>query len=266
MRIVQEQVSENRKRRRIRREGAKHLLQGLLVCKKCSYAYYGKLSEKKVKNGKEIIHAYYRCSGTNKHHFYRTNICLNRPIRTDVLDEAVWRDVSSLLSDPTRIEKEYDRRLADSGKSREWDSRDYIEKEIKRVKSSISRMIDAYAEGFVARDEFELRIQRFKERLARLEKHEKIKINEEEQRKTLKVIIGCMQEFSNKVNKRLHEADWELRREIICALVKRIEIDDDSVNIVYKVNPGFFNKTLQKNNGQYCTSRVVVVSGRICLI
>ena len=53
----------------------------------------------------------------------------------------------------------------------------------------------------------------------------------------------------------MHEADWELRREIICALAKRIEIDDDSVNIVYKVNPGFFNKTLQKNNGQYCTSR-----------
>lgn len=186
--IVQEQVAENRKRRRMRSEGAKYLLQGLLVCKKCGYAYYGKLSDKKVKNGKKITHAYYRCVGTNKHPFYGTRVCSNRPIRTDVLDEAVWRDVSSLLSDPRKIEEEYKRRLSDNGKVIGWDSGEHLEREIKKLKSGISWMIDAYAEGFVAKDEFESRIQRLRERLARLEKSKRIEANEEEQRKTLKVI------------------------------------------------------------------------------
>ena len=40
--LVQEQLEENRSRARQRRRGARHLLQGLVVCKRCGYAFYGK--------------------------------------------------------------------------------------------------------------------------------------------------------------------------------------------------------------------------------
>jgi site-specific DNA recombinase len=39
---VQEQLQENRKRARVPQRGAKYLLQGLIVCASCGYAYYGK--------------------------------------------------------------------------------------------------------------------------------------------------------------------------------------------------------------------------------
>ena len=39
---VQEQLAENRHRARQSQRGARYLLQGLLVCKVCGYAYYGK--------------------------------------------------------------------------------------------------------------------------------------------------------------------------------------------------------------------------------
>jgi site-specific DNA recombinase len=39
---VQEQLAENRRRARQSQRGARYLLQGLLVCKVCGYAYYGK--------------------------------------------------------------------------------------------------------------------------------------------------------------------------------------------------------------------------------
>src|SRR3972149_4840008 len=39
---VRERLTENRKRSRERARGARHLLQGLLVCARCGYAYYGK--------------------------------------------------------------------------------------------------------------------------------------------------------------------------------------------------------------------------------
>jgi site-specific DNA recombinase len=38
---VQEQLAENRRRARQRREGVRYLLQGLLVCAKCGYAFCG---------------------------------------------------------------------------------------------------------------------------------------------------------------------------------------------------------------------------------
>src|SRR5262249_46623942 len=38
---VQEQLAENRKRNRLSARGARYLLQGLLVCKRCGYAFYG---------------------------------------------------------------------------------------------------------------------------------------------------------------------------------------------------------------------------------
>ena len=39
---VAEQLQENRERARVSQRGAKYLLQGLLVCACCGYAYYGK--------------------------------------------------------------------------------------------------------------------------------------------------------------------------------------------------------------------------------
>lgn len=40
--LVQEQLTENRQRARQGQRGVRYLLQGLLVCKVCGYAYYGK--------------------------------------------------------------------------------------------------------------------------------------------------------------------------------------------------------------------------------
>ena len=39
---VQDQLAENRRRSRTGQRGAKYLLQGLLVCGCCGYAFYGK--------------------------------------------------------------------------------------------------------------------------------------------------------------------------------------------------------------------------------
>ena len=37
---VAEQLAENRRRARQRQRGARNLLQGLVVCKRCGYAFY----------------------------------------------------------------------------------------------------------------------------------------------------------------------------------------------------------------------------------
>ncbi len=48
---VQAQLQENRQRARQGKRGARYLLQGLLVCAQCRYAYYGKTSQQQSRQG-----------------------------------------------------------------------------------------------------------------------------------------------------------------------------------------------------------------------
>jgi site-specific DNA recombinase len=88
---VQQQLQENRQRARQSQRGAKYLLQGLLVCQQCGYAYYGKPVSNKSAKGKVRNYAYYRCIGTDAYRFGGERICANLQVRTDRLEIAVWQ-------------------------------------------------------------------------------------------------------------------------------------------------------------------------------
>ena len=79
--------------------------------RRCDYAFYGKPVSLKAAKGKRRDYAYYRCIGTDAYRFGGERVCHNKQVRTDLLDEAVWHDVCSLLENPGRIEREYQRRL-----------------------------------------------------------------------------------------------------------------------------------------------------------
>jgi site-specific DNA recombinase len=62
---VAERLAENRKRRRQSQRGARYLLQGLIVCGRCNYAFYGKPVSLIAAKGKRRDYAYYRCVGSD---------------------------------------------------------------------------------------------------------------------------------------------------------------------------------------------------------
>src|SRR5436309_2439527 len=101
---VQEQLTENQKRCRQQARGARHLLQGLLVCQCCGYAFYGKAVSLKSSRGRRRDYAYYRCVGSDAYRFGGQRVCRNRQVRTDLLEIAVWDDVRDLLAHPDRIQ------------------------------------------------------------------------------------------------------------------------------------------------------------------
>lgn len=130
---VQEQLGENRKLARTRRRGAAYLLQGLIICQRCQYAYYGK--PVRNKRGEKIdSYAYYRCIGTDAYRFGGNRICDNKQIRTDALEIAVWEEVKFLLKNPNRIFEEYQRRITDLEKSPLDQTSDSIEKQESKLK------------------------------------------------------------------------------------------------------------------------------------
>jgi site-specific DNA recombinase len=250
---VQAQLEENRRRRRDRLGGGRYLLQGLVVCKRCGYGCYGKPTSRASAKGK-VPYAYYRCTGSDAYRFGGQRLCWNKQIRTDMLDAAVWDDVRRLLSEPERIGKEYERRLQgpETGPNREVQ---HLSKMVRNVKKMISRLIDAYGEGLLDKPEFEPRISAARERLAKLEAEYRQRIGEAAKEAELRLVIGQLEEFASRVSQGLQEPDWETRREVVRALVKKVEIDEQEVRIVYRVSPSPFEGGPQQGRSQHCWGR-----------
>ena len=66
---VREQLEQNRHRNRQHARGQRYLLQGLIVCRQCGYAYYGKAISLSSAKGKRRDYAYYRCCGSDAYRF-----------------------------------------------------------------------------------------------------------------------------------------------------------------------------------------------------
>jgi len=101
---VAEQLQENRAHARVGQRGTRYLLQGLITCACCGYAYYGKQISPSARKHHERSYAYYRCIGTDAYRFGGVRICSNKQLRTDLVDEAVWEEVCRLLQHPERLQ------------------------------------------------------------------------------------------------------------------------------------------------------------------
>ena len=155
---VPEQLQENRRHARQGLRGARYLLQGLVCCAHCGYAYYGKAISPSSRKHHPRHYAYYRCLGTDAYRFGGVRVCTNRQVRTDLLDLAVWREASTLLEQPHRLEDEYRQRLtADGERAIE---RTAVELQRTKLRQGVARLIDSYTEGYLEKQEFELRITR----------------------------------------------------------------------------------------------------------
>src|SRR5512144_2016916 len=247
---VQEQLHENRQRIRQRRTGNRYLLQGLVVCRQCGYGFHGRTVSPRTAHGSSYF--YYRCNSANAARRTGAAVCKNPVVRGERLDEAVWAEVCALLRDPYRLEQEYRRRL--EGPSLE--AQDTMVAELtaqrEKVRRASARLIDSYADGFIDKGEFEPRIQRLKHRALELEKQARALADEQALQSELRLIIGQIEEFAQRVEHGLDTADPLTRREIIRAVVRRIEVDQKQINIVFKVSRSPF--VLRPNRGglQYC--------------
>jgi site-specific DNA recombinase len=257
---VQAQLEENRQRRRDRPGDGRYLLQGLVVCKRCGYGCYGKRVSRASAKGK-APYTYYRCTGSDAYRFGGQRLCWNKQIRTDVLDASVWEDVSQLLSEPERVRVEYQRRLQRTGTDPSHEL-EHVNKIIKNLKKLISRLIDAYGDGLLHKSEFEPRILAARERLAKWEDQCRQQMSEATQEVELRLVIGQLEEFATRVSEELQEPSWETRREVVRALVKKVEVDEQEVRVVYRVSPSPFEGGPQRRSLLHCWGRDHSALGR----
>jgi site-specific DNA recombinase len=131
-------LDENRRRARTPAKGSRYLLQGLLICRQCGYAYCGRTNDAR--------HAYYRCAGAMhipRHGFER--VCGNKPLRMEQTDAAVWHAVCRLLAQPERLEQAYRQRLHPQAQSQAHQG---LETQMGKRRRGLARLIDSYAQQF----------------------------------------------------------------------------------------------------------------------
>lgn len=222
-------LEENRKRYREQKQGAEFLLSGLLLCHRCGAAYCGRRHRQRMHE-----YVYYRCLGTDKYRYAGEALCTNKSVNGRV-EEAVWGDLCTLLKDPERLQRELQRRL--DGPRKEAVDATHLQQSIAQLKRRIGRLIDAYENGWLDKAEFEPRMQRTKDRLHReqetLTQHQRDASQDDE----LRLLIGEFETFAKQMTEGLEQADFVTRRKLLRLLINRIEVDQDEVRIVYKVQP-----------------------------
>ena len=81
------------------------------------------------------------------------------------------------------------------------------------------------------------RIRRAKERSARLDDHLRSQVELTAQRRELLLLITRLEDFTARIKVGLQDADWQTKRDLVRALVRRVEIGPDGVNVVFRVDP-----------------------------
>ena len=259
------QLTENQKRRRERRHGPRWLLQGLTVCRCCGYAYYGKTSPLSPRDRSKGERHYYRCIGADAYRLSGATKCGNPTVRGDRLEQMVWDQVRALLEEPSRIADEYRRRICQVREGAIMpEERARLDRQMTTLRRGIDRLIDCYASGMIDKAEFEPRIAGLKQRLSQLNKQQQAAVEAANVERELSLVISRLEDFSAKVSQGLDRLDWLGMREIIRTVVRRIEIDHDGVEVVFRVPPPdgpprAGSKTPTIGSRQHCTGDYVAL-------
>jgi site-specific DNA recombinase len=226
---VARRLDENRRRYRAQKKGTEFLLSGLLVCGRCGSACCGR--RHRAMGGAEYV--YYRCIGADRHRRQGGRICENAGLPGRV-EATVWADLCSLLQDPDRMRREFEQRLnrpaADDGEATR------LKEGIAQQKRRITRLIDAYENSWLDKEEFEPRVRAAKERLARDEAALHEQRQAANQADEIHLVIGRFEAFADEIRTGLSQADFELKRQLLRLLINRIEVTDEQIRIVYKVS------------------------------
>jgi len=232
---AKEQLERNRRLSARNGRGRRYLLQGLTVCARCGYAFYGKLVSRASRKGK-FPYGYYRCVGSDAYRFEGGRICQNPQVRVEQLDGYVWDSVRQVMQDPTRVLEEWTRRGAHDGTLAELNTQREEAKHILTAQEQILRRLrDAYEAGALDLDDLVARSERVRGRIRHAQEELKKAETMLAQTVELKAVVARLKDFAEHVGDGLEQLGWYQQRQLIRTLVARVEIDEGGATVVYRV-------------------------------
>ena len=207
------------------------LLQGMMACNKCGYAYY----RTSTRTSRRKLY-YYRCLGSDNYRWENGALCDSKPIRQDYLDGIVWDQVINLLENPGLIRSELQRRIQmirDSNPIQ--NKKDMLKKQIVRSGKGIDKLLDAYQEDLIQLDELRSRMPELRKRLKTL--NEELNCIERDliDQGSLLKLADNMEHFLVKLRGAADTMSVVERQKVLRLVVKEILIDDEDIRIKHAI-------------------------------
>ena len=225
---AQELLHENKIRSR-RRTITPSVVQGLVSCQKCGYAF----SRTSTYTSARKIHYYYKCIGSDSWRKLGGPVCDNkRFVRQDLLDQIIWAEVVRLLEDPTLIQQELDRRLAAARSSDPTKRREQsLQRELTRVGKSLERLLTAYQEELLSLEQLRERMPALRQREQTLRAELQAIADQANDRANFLRLAETLTAFLARLRSAADTLDVTERQRIVRLVIKEILVGDDTIII-----------------------------------
>jgi site-specific DNA recombinase len=228
---AQELLHENKIRSR-RRTIEPSVVQGLVSCAKCGYAF----SRTSTYTTARKIH-YYKCIGSDSWRKLGGPVCDNRRlVRQDLLDQLVWTEVIRLLEDPTLIQQELDRRLvaartSDPTKKREQS----LQRELTHLGKGIEKLLNAYQEDLVSIDQLRERMPMLRQRERAVRAELQAITDQTADRAAFLRLAETLTSFLARLRNAAETLNVAERQRIVRLVVKEVLIGDDTITLRHSI-------------------------------
>ncbi len=222
---------EDNKRFAARNTKLPSLLQGLISCQRCGYAYYRSPTQT---TARKLY--YYRCIGSDGWRYEHGPVCRARPVRADEVEAIVWEQVTALLADPSLIEAELERRLAELRQSDPTKAqRNRLQLEMSKAQAAASRLVSAYQEDLVPLDELRARMPELRKRQASIRAQLDALDSQLVDRETFLALAENLESFLARLRDAAENASIQDRQRIVRLLVRDVLIGPDQVVIRHSI-------------------------------
>jgi DNA invertase Pin-like site-specific DNA recombinase len=207
------------------------LLQGLAACTSCGYGYYRTSTRT---TNKKIY--YYRCLGSDDYRYENGRVCANKPVRADYLDTVVWDHITTLLSDPTLIRAEIDKRLHTAHTSDPTNrQRARLDTALAKTTRGIAALIEAFGEQLITIDELRARIPDLRARETNLRHQLNALDTQLADHQAYLTLATDLKEFLTQLRHGAETSTTDQRRRILRLLVKDVLIGPEKVTIRHRI-------------------------------
>ena len=228
---AQELLRENQVRSR-RRTIAPSVVQGLVSCAKCGYAF----SRTSTQTSARKIH-YYKCIGSDGWRKLGGPVCDNRRfVRQELLDQIVWAEVIRLLEEPALIQQELDRRLAAARSSDPTRKREQsLQRELTHVGKGIERLLNAYQEGLLSIEQLRERVPVLRQRQQTLRAESQAIADQTNDRAAFLRLAETLTAFLARLRSAAETLSVIERQRIVRLLVKDVLVGEDTITVRHSI-------------------------------
>jgi site-specific DNA recombinase len=230
---AQEQRMHNRRFSQRNNHKQFYLLRGLLVCGVCDGLMIGKSRHKHP-------YTYYRCERGGKHRLpdVPQHTCT---VNAKDAENAVWQSVAKLLQEPDRLAQAWaDLNTTEPPNQREIKRLEHRSRQLER---QWQRILDAYQDGLLEKDELTQRKQTLDHEHTQLQSLLAQALEVQQQNQNRLQTVQDFADFSQRMLETIENPNEEVKRDVIRLLVDHIVVEDNAI-IIHHIVPITENERL----------------------